>query len=47
MEYKDLQSLEICKDNLKLQVTELEIIMEQGRLDFLDSQLKKYGVLNY
>lgn len=44
MEYKDLQSLEICKDNLKLQVTELELIIEQGRLDFLDSQLKKYGV---
>lgn len=43
MEYKEIQNLRELKDNLRAQLIRTGVILEDGCLSFIDSQMRKYG----
>ena len=43
MEYKEINEIRACRDNLNSQVTQLTIILEQACLDFIERMTKKHG----
>lgn len=43
MEYKEINEIRDCRDNLNSQVTQLTIILEQACLDFIERMTQKHG----